>query len=145
MFSSLGGMVPLGGFAGGIFLHEMPKISTITEEQKLDIICKKIRGRGLSLRISQNKKYTAYIPTAWYQNGRIQIYTDDKIGKASAIASLILHEFGHYLAFIAHGPEHTEKNAWDLAEAVVDRELKPKEFKKIRDICLKLYKKIGQE
>jgi hypothetical protein len=115
----------------------------MTEQAKLQAICEFVRSQGVSVRIRRVPDRRDPIPNGWYQAGRICIYTQDTVNRASETASMILHEYGHHLALCAMGPDHSEHDAWDLAALSVPRRLRPKQFGLMKKHCLQSYAALG--
>ena len=115
----------------------------MTEQAKLQAICEFVRSQGVSVRIRRVPDRRDPIPNGWYQAGRICIYTQDTVNRASETASMILHEYGHHLAGQTIGDHHSEHDAWDLACQVVPRSIRPRSFARVRRHCLGTYAAVG--
>jgi hypothetical protein len=116
---------------------------SMTEMEKLQEITKFIRGLKLSVKIIQ-KASRKSSPDGWFDESSIVVYCTNVGTQTSEVASILLHEFGHYIATHKVGlRNHTERDAWAIAEKTVPSDLKPINFNKTKLDCLNSYKKAG--
>lgn len=111
----------------------------MTEPEKLTEILTWIRSCGVRVRIRQDTKRKDII-NGYYKHNIIVIYTRDRQQEASDIASILLHEYGHHLATQHVGMwNHTEQDAWELAEQMTPPDLLPLRFYQLKKIFLNYY------
>ena len=115
----------------------------MTEPEKLTEILTWIRSCGVRVRIRQDPKRKAKV-NGCYEHNTIVVYTQDRQREASEIATALLHEYGHHVATQCVGLwNHTEQDAWLLAEQITPPDLLPQGFHQTKKICLESYAKLG--
>ena len=116
----------------------------MSEQQKLQEIIKFIRGLKISVKIIRKPNRKDPLSNGCCDGNNIVIYCTNTDSQASEVASVLLHEFGHYIATYRVGlHNHTERDAWRIAGETVPKELKPIEFNNTKKIFLNAYKNAG--
>ena len=111
----------------------------MTESDKLLEILAWIRAGGVQVRIRQDRRRKARV-NGYYQHNTIVVYTQHRRQEVSEIATALLHEYGHHVAAQCVGLwNHTEQDAWWLAQQLTPSDLLPNNFEQIRKICLSSY------
>lgn len=111
----------------------------MTEQQKLTQILTWFRACSVRVRIRQDPKRKASVNGCYYHN-TIVVYAQDREQEASQIATALLHEWGHHVATQCVGMwNHTEQDAWVLAEQLTPEDLLPQGFHQIKKTCLATY------
>ena len=95
-----------------------------------------VRGRGVKVRIRQVPARKDPMPNGWYQAREICIYARDRMAQASAISSLLIHEYGHFLAELAGDCGASEAQVWELGRRAIPSTLLPNQFDIVRKFCL---------
>lgn len=57
----------------------------------------------------------------------------------SELICVLIHEFGHILAYTAFGKDHSESDAWLMGKAYIKDEFIPPNFDNIMNECLETY------
>ena len=84
-----------------------------------------------------------YNGCAFVEDNMIDLYADNPDTDTNQILCVLIHEYGHILAFRKYGDSHTEEMAWDLGAAAFPKSIIPKCFGAIRDTCLDIYAEYG--
>jgi len=84
-----------------------------------------------------------YNGCAFVDDNMIDLYADNPDTDTNQILCVLIHEYGHILAYKKYGDAHTEKMAWDFGVDAFPKSMIPKCLPTIRDICLDIYAKDG--
>ena len=84
-----------------------------------------------------------YNGCAYLDENMIDLYADNPDDDTNQILCVLIHEYGHILAYKKYGDAHTEKMAWDFGVAAFPKSMIPKCLPTIRDICLYSYAENG--
>lgn len=117
----------------------------LTELEKLTEILTWIRSCGVRVRIRQDPGRKARV-NGCYCHNTIVVYTQNRQQEASEVATALLHEYGHHVATQCVGLwNHTEQDAWFLAQNLTPPDLLPVNFPVLREQCLRSYAERGLE
>lgn len=123
------------------------KSKTLTEKDKFQHILNMIRMDKMKIRIRVTKTRKDKLPngTCDLQINTIYIYTHCKEETWSEMASILTHEYGHFLNYIECGWNkfHNEKLAWKRGLKwikSIDPCLIPDKYNVMKEYCLESYK-----
>ena len=86
-----------------------------------------------------------YNGCAYLDENLIDLYADNPDDDTDQILCVVIHEYGHLLAYKLYGEDHTERMAWEMGVNAFPSYLIPECLPEIRDRCLAEYAENGVE